>query len=176
MKGLMADRRYNTALLIGAGIYFGLRIGDTLQLRWDQIQSDQFIIKEGKTKKERTVDVHVNFLKLTKRVGGLRKISADHDGLVFVHQRSDGDRTKSISVTAANKRIRKAFASYGIESQNASSHTLRKTFGRRIYENNGRSEHALILLSHIFGHRDVGVTRRYIGLTQETISSAYLSL
>ena len=45
IKGLMADRRYNTALLIGAGIYFGMRIGDLLQLRWDQIQSDQFIIK-----------------------------------------------------------------------------------------------------------------------------------
>ena len=30
VKGLMADRRYNTALLIGAGIYFGLRIGDIL--------------------------------------------------------------------------------------------------------------------------------------------------
>jgi hypothetical protein len=30
IKGLMADRRYNTALLIGAGIYFGLRIGDIL--------------------------------------------------------------------------------------------------------------------------------------------------
>ena len=172
----MADRRYNTALLIGAGIYFGLRIGDILQLRWDQIQADQFVIKEGKTGKERTVDVHANFLKLARRVGGQLKISADHPGLVFVHQRSDGDPNKPISVTAANKRIRKAFATYGIESQNASSHTLRKTFGRRIYENNGRSEHALILLSHIFGHRDIGVTRRYIGLTQETISSAYLSL
>ena len=176
IKGLVADRRYNTALLIGAGIYFGLRIGDLLQLRWDQIQADQFIIQEGKTGKERTVDVHGNFLKLARRVGGQLKISSDHSGLVFVHQRSDGNREKSISVTAANKRIRKAFATYGIDAQNASSHTLRKTFGRRIYENNGRSEHALILLSQIFGHRDIGVTRRYIGLTRETITNAYLSL
>jgi hypothetical protein len=30
IKGLMADRRYNTALLIGTGIYFCLRIGDIL--------------------------------------------------------------------------------------------------------------------------------------------------
>ena len=30
IKSLIADRRYNTALLIGAGIYFGLRIGDIL--------------------------------------------------------------------------------------------------------------------------------------------------
>ena len=29
----MADRRYNTALLIGAGINFGLRISDIFQLR-----------------------------------------------------------------------------------------------------------------------------------------------
>ena len=65
----MADHRYNTALLIGAGIYFGLRIGDILQLRWDQIQSDQFVVKEGKTGKERMVDMHGNFLKLARRVG-----------------------------------------------------------------------------------------------------------
>ena len=94
------------------------------------------------------------------------KISADHPGLIFAHQRSDGDREKPISVTAAREPIRTAFATYGIDSQNASSHTLRKTFGRRIYENNGQSEHALILLSHIFGHRNIGVTLRYIGQTQ----------
>ena len=40
IKGLMADLNYNTALLVAAGIYFGPRIGDTLQLRWDQIRSD----------------------------------------------------------------------------------------------------------------------------------------
>ena len=121
------------------------------------------------------VDCPISERRPTK-AGVQLKISADHPGLVFVHQRSDGDPHKPISVTAANKRIRKAFATYEIESQNASSHTLQKTFGRRIYENNGRSEHALILRCHIFGHRDIGVTRRYIGLTQETISSAYLSL
>ena len=176
IKGLMTDHNYNTALLVAAGIYFGLRIGDTLQLRWAQIRSDQFLVMEGKTKKERVVDVHGNFLKLAKRVGGLERIPADHDGLVFIHQRKDGDRSRAISVTAANKRIRKAFATYGIEAQNPSSHTLRKTFGRRVYDNNGRSEHSFVLLSHIFGHRDISVTRRYIGLTQETISSAYLSL
>ena len=176
IKGLMADRRYNTALLIGAGIYFGLRLGDILQLRWNQIQADQFIIKEEKTGKERTFDAHSNFLKLARSVGGQLKISADHSGLVFVHQRSASNREKAISVTVANKRIRTAFTTYGVDSQNASSHTLRKTFGRRTYKNSEQSEHALILVSHIFGHRDIGMTRRYIGLTQETISNAYLSL
>ncbi|MBB4077969.1 integrase [Lewinella aquimaris] len=76
------NHRYNSALLIGAGIYLGLRIWDILQLRWDQIQADQFLIKGGKTGKERTVDVHGNFLKLARRVGGALQTSAEYPGLV----------------------------------------------------------------------------------------------
>ena len=72
-------------------------------------------------------------------------------------------------MTAANKRIRTPLTIYGIDSQSASSHILHKTFGQRIYRNNGQSEHLLILLSHIFEHRD-------ISLTQETVFGAYLSL
>ncbi|WP_420459589.1 hypothetical protein [Neolewinella sp.] len=48
----MADYWYMTALLIGAGIYFGFRLGYILQLRWDQIQFEQTIIQEGNTEKE----------------------------------------------------------------------------------------------------------------------------
>lgn len=172
----MNDERYNTALMLAAGIYFGLRIGDILKLTWDQILSESFTINEGKTKKERKIDVHRDFLKLARKVVRLCHISDGDDQLVFTHQRRDGNPNKPISVVAANKRIKRAFEDYGIEAQNPSSHTLRKTFGQRVYENNRKSEAALILLSKIFGHKDISTTRAYIGLTQEKITNAYLSL
>ncbi len=170
------DGKYNTALLLASGFYFGLRVGDILKLTWNQILSERFIIEEGKTKKERMIDVHKDYQKLTQRVAKHYKIEESNKRPVFTHQRRDGDPEKSISRTAANKRIRKAFEDYGIKTQNPSSHTLRKTFGLRVYENNGRTEDALILLSKIFGHKDIATTRAYIGLTQERITNAYLSL
>jgi len=172
----MEDEKYNTALMLASGIYFGLRIGDILQLTWQQILSDHFAITEGKTQKVRKIDVHKDFKKLASRVGRLCNISEGEDRLVFTHQRSDGNQERPITVVAANKRIKRAFEEYGIETQNPSSHTLRKTFGRRVYENNHKSEAALVLLSQIFGHRDISTTRRYIGLTQEKIANGYLSL
>lgn len=52
-----------------------------------------------------------------------------------------------LTVMGANIRIKETLEEYGVKTQNSSSHCLRKTFARRVYEANGRSEDALILLS-----------------------------
>lgn len=175
IKALTSDQDYNTALLFASGFYFGLRISDILSLTWEQITSPSFTHIEKKTGKRREITVHRDFTKLVKRA--LKEIpSPDLESFVFVAQLPHLRQDRHISIFAANKRIKKAFDRYGINAQNASSHTLRKTFGRRVYESNDKSESALILLSKIFNHRDISTTRKYIGLTQEQISNAYLSL
>jgi integrase len=174
IKGLMHDRKHNTALLFASGFYFGLRIGDILRLTWEQITGEQLTITEQKTGKVRSITMHKDYQRLVNDI--LSEKRRKPSGFVFVHQRADGRKDKPISITAANKRIKRAFQEYGIQTANPSSHTLRKTFGRRVYENNSQSEAALILLSQIFNHRDVSTTRRYIGLTREKIENAYLSL
>lgn len=103
-------------------------------------------------------------------------INIDPNTLIFTYQRKDGDPSKSISVVAANKRIKKLFKEYDIQCKNLSSHTLRKTFGLRVYEIYNRCEDALVLLSQIFNHANISITRRYIGLTERRIKNAYLSL
>lgn len=175
IKALMSDADYNTALLFAAGFYFGLRISDILSLTWGQILSPSFEITEQKTGKRREITVHRQFRKLVKQITD--RVGYPHKkDFVFTAQRRGMRKDRPISIIAANKRIKKAFDQYGISAQNPSSHTLRKTFGRRVYENNNKSEAALILLSKIFNHRDTATTRRYIGITQEQISNAYLSL
>jgi integrase len=57
-----------------------------------------------------------------------------------------------------------------------SSHSLRKSFARRVYQNQNESENSLVLLSDIFGHSSISIRRRYLGIRQETISNVYLSL
>jgi integrase len=171
LKCLELEENYNTLLLFSFGFYFGLRIGDILSLRWSDIIGKQsFSIREQKTKKIRKVPIHSE----VQRLIGLT-FDNDQDLTEYIFTRN-GNGGKAISVTAANKRIRTTFERYGIETQNPSSHTLRKTFGRRIYEINGKSEDALVLLSDIFNHANVKVTRRYIGLTEERKTKAYLSM
>lgn len=172
----MNDKDYNTALLFAAGFYFGLRISDILNLTWSQISADEFTIIEQKTGKLREITVHKHYRKLVQTVLNSLDVAPDPRSFVFVAQRKRMNKNRPISVVAANKRIKKSFERYGIQTKNPSSHTLRKTFGRRVYENNNKSEAALILLSKIFNHRDISTTRKYIGITSEQIQNAYLSL
>jgi len=57
-----------------------------------------------------------------------------------------------------------------------SSHSLRKSFGRRVWENDGESERSLIYLSEIFNHSSIQMTRIYLGIRQEELNEVYLSL
>lgn len=99
------DKKYNTTLMLGTGIYFGLRIGDILKLTWSQILSENFIIIESKTKKSRKIDVHKDYSKIVRKVARLCQIDEEDEQLVFTHQRSNGDQSRAISVVAANKLI-----------------------------------------------------------------------
>ena len=178
LKCLIADKEYNTALMCAAGFYFGLRIGDILQLRWLDIEKQSFSILEQKTGKQRNIKVHNDFAAIREKVFNNipdHRKPAQKD-FVFISQEPKGDRKKPISRQAANKRFKKALERYGIETTNPSSHTLRKTFGRRVWNRNGKSEAALVLLGEIFNHRSITVTRKYLGITADEIAQAYVSL
>lgn len=64
---------------------------------------------------------------------------------------------------------------YGLKSvKNFSTHSLRKTFGRHIYENvsiNG--ELALVMLSELFNHSNIAITKRYLGIRKDEIMGCY---
>jgi integrase len=62
------------------------------------------------------------------------------------------------------------------KNENISTHSLRKTFGRRVYDMNNQSEHALTLLSDIFSHSNIQITRIYLGLKQEEFNDVYVNL
>jgi len=58
-----------------------------------------------------------------------------------------------------------------------STHSLRKTFGRKLVDSAGaESEMALIKLSEIFNHSSPAITRHYLGLRQEEIGEVYEGL
>lgn len=59
IRKLYKDGNYNMSLLIALGCFFGLRIGDILSLRWNQIlNTSEFTIIEKKTGKKRTIRIN----------------------------------------------------------------------------------------------------------------------
>lgn len=75
-----------------------------------------------------------------------------------------------------NRILKKLRDRYHLPITRISTHTLRKTFGKYVYEKEGMTESALVLLSKIFDHSSVAITRRYIGLSQEKINDVYASI
>jgi len=158
-------------LLLAIGFYTGLRISDILHLTWLTISEDYWQIKAKKTGKIQQVEVNPKLRKIIKQT--IQYIDLDdYSNFIFIGLRGKSTG-KPIAVWSANHMIKKIFDRYDIQTANPSSHTLRKTFGRRVYEHNGRTEDALILLSKMFSHRSIQETREYIGLTSERIRSMY---
>ena len=58
--------------------------------------------------------------------------------------------------------------------KNFSCHSLRKTFGRQVYNmNSDNAELALIKLMELFNHSSVAITKRYLGLRRDEILGCY---
>ena len=63
---------------------------------------------------------------------------------------------------------------YKLKIKNFSCHSLRKTFGRQVYNmNSDNAELALVKLMELFNHSSVAITKRYLGLRQEEILQTY---
>jgi len=172
---LYDDGYYRDCLLISSGCFLGLRISDLLILRWRDLLEDEFTITEKKTGKERKLRVNSE---LHKTAVACRKALGhpSEDSYIFV---AEG---KNVPITrqAVDLSLKRMKVSYRIKSAKVfSSHSLRKTFGRRVWLNecdNGRGEQALVLLCDVFGHANVATTKRYLGIRQDEILSVYDSL
>jgi integrase len=177
VAALETEAQNNVALMIATQMYFGLRIGDVLKLTWGEVRQAAFTVYEGKTGKPRTITVHPEFAAVRDRYLATFYVECRPAGDQPIFTGTRGPRTGSpISVRAANDRFSAALKRHGITTANASTHTLRKTFARRVWESSGENEAALVLLSDILNHSSIAITRRYLGITGEEIAGAYLSL
>lgn len=172
VQKLYRDGNYRMSLLIGCGAFFGLRISDLRELTWSQLlDSETITLNETKTGKRRTIKVNENY----------RKHILDCYNALGIKDRSEKaflSRKGTIySVQQVNRLLKDIKARYGLKVDHFSTHSLRKTFGRRVVEQAGtQSEMALIKLSEIFNHASPMVTRRYLGLRTQELNEVYDSL
>lgn len=171
---LHKDGKLRDYLFIASGCYLGLRVGDLCNLKWsDVLNKDEIYITEGKTKKRRKLTVNSNLKEVFKTVVNSRVREGRFNEGDYLFANRWG---RKITIQYLNRRLHSIFDKYHIRVQNGSTHTLRKTFGKKIYEMNGQSESSLIQLSLIFSHNSIATTKRYIGITDKQIADVYLNL
>ena len=169
IRKLAKDENYKMSLLIALGCFTGLRISDILALRWEQILStEEFTIIEKKTGKKRVLRLNPQLqqhirecYEQIKPISVKSPILVSQKGSVFTIQR----------INVILKEIKRK---YRLKVKNFSCHSLRKTFGRQVYNmNSENSELALVKLMELFNHSSLAITKRYLGLRQEEILQTY---
>ena len=167
---LFRDGDYRMSLLVGCGIFFGLRISDTLRLTWSMLlEGNSFEIIEKKTQKRREVRINANFQKHIQDCFNALKIE-DTSQFCFISRKK-----RVFSIQRINVLLKDIKKRYNLKNvKNISTHSCRKTFGRHIYEcANENGEMALIMLSELFNHSNISITKRYLGLRREELLRCY---
>jgi len=171
VRRLYKDGNYRISLLIGIGAFTGLRISDILSLRGKMVLGDSFKLVEKKTGKVREVKINKGFrghIQDCFRMLGIENV----DEPCFISRKNS-----VYSVQRVNVILKEVKEKYNVKISHFSTHSLRKTFGRRVVEMAGeRSEMALIKLAELFNHSTPQITRRYLGLRREELLEVYEEL
>lgn len=169
VRKLYRDGDYRMSLLIGCGSFFGLRISDLLSLTWSQLlDGDKFTIYEKKTGKRRVVKVNKGFQKHIKACYDALHIE-NEDEKCFLSRKKMVYSTQRVNILF--KQIKER---YNLKIDHFSTHSLRKTFGRKIYQSAGSdAPMALARLQNLYGHSSPKISLIYLGITQNELESTY---
>ena len=174
VRKLFRNGDYRMSLFIGCGIFFGLRVSDLLTLSWNQILSgDEFVIFEKKTDKRRVIRINEGFKAHIADCYQALRIK-DINEPCFLNRYGS-----VLSLQMINRNLKAIKVKYQLKIENFSTHSLRKTWARQVYENEnsqGRGDMALLKLSEIMNHSCPSITRRYIGLRQQELGEVYDNL
>ena len=169
IRRLYRDGHYRMSLLLGCGSFFGLRISDLLTLSWDMLlYEEQFTIREKKTGKRRVVKINHEFQRHINNCYRALKIEDDTEKC-FLSQKGS-----VYSIQRINSILKDIKKNYNLKIQNFSTHTMRKTFGRKVFESAGENANlALVRLSELFNHSNIAITKIYLGIRQEELLETY---
>ena len=169
IRNLYNDGNYKMSLLISFGSFWGLRISDILSLKYAQIKNhDEFTIIEKKTGKAREIKINAQLKRHIEDC--YEKIKPRTlDEFIFTSQKGSVYSIQRINVILKDLKVK-----YNLKIRNFSSHSLRKCFGREIFNRSAENaELAIVKLSQLFNHSNPSITRRYLGITQQELLNTY---
>ena len=169
VRKLYDNKNYRMSLLISLGAFWGLRISDILSLKWNDIYNkDEFQLIEKKTQKNRDIKINPQLKRhISDCYNIIRPLSLDE--FVFISQKGTVYSIQRINIILKDLKVK-----YDLKIKNFSSHSLRKCFGRTIFERSGENaELVIIKLSQLFNHSSTSITRRYLGISQKELMETY---
>jgi integrase len=169
IRNLYNEENYKMSLLISFGAFWGLRISDILSLKWEQVYNlDEFTLVERKTKKARDIKINSQLKRhIAECYQNINPRTLDE--FIFTSQKGTVFSIQRINVILKDMKIR-----YNLKIKNFSSHSLRKCFGREIFNRSGENaELAIVKLSQLFNHSSTSITRRYLGISQKELLETY---
>ena len=92
----------------------------------------------------------------------------------FIYHLSNFVKTRIYTPQRINVKLKLIKVRYGLKMGNISTHSLKKTFGRKVFEGAGeQAEVALVRLMELFNHSSVAITKRYLGIRQQELMATY---
>lgn len=160
VKNELLKDNYRNYLLFVLGINTGLRIGDMLKLKVENIRNQTHIIlreqKTGKSKKFFINSVLRNVL--DKYIANM----ADHE---YLFQSRNG-KNQPLSRSQSYRILNRAGEKVGLDS--IGCHSTHKTFGYHHY----KQHKDVALLQQLFNHSAPSVTLDYIGVNQDVMDNS----
>ena len=158
IKNYLSKKNKRDYILFLIAISTGLRIGDILKLRVEDVYNkNSILIKEQKTGKRQEIELSP---KLKREI---KKWCSSREGSEYLIKSRQG-LNSPITRYRAYQIIKEVADLHGLD--NIACHSTRKTFGRKYYDKYGDIEE----LRKYFNHSSSAVTLRYIGLEQEIIN------
>lgn len=150
--------------LITLGLNTALRIGDILQLKWNDVYlpkkncfKTHITVIEQKTNKENTILLNATVIQALKKYKSTLK-NFHIDNFIFLGQKNT---KQPISRIQAFRIIRQAVQDLDFQ-EHISCHSLRKTFGYQAW----KSGIEPAMLMNIYNHSSYQITKRYLGIDQ----------
>lgn len=180
VKGLLAlTSSIREQTLLTLGFCTGYRISELLSLKVSDVSTNGIIhshvtVKAAntKTKTGRSVLLNADAQKALRRLVDVIGTNANGQSPLFVSRKHDANgNLKAISRQQAHDLLKALFAKIG-EFGNVSTHTLRKTFAARIYEQTGKLEIVQIAL----GHKSINSTISYLAFGNDDLNRAIMGV
>lgn len=184
---LIQNKRWRDNMLFIVGINFGLRVSDLRELRFSSIINenltfkDTFPVFEKKTRNTRKKKKN-RYITINNAVCEAVRLYLEHTPDVCLSDymfRSESGRGKNVNsplTTMSIDRILKGIAEDLRLTMKVSTHTLRKTFAYHQMVMSDNDPRKLLLLQKMLNHSSVAQTLDYIGITEEEIHDAYMSM
>ena len=161
-KYFQKERNLQMSLLIELGFRTMLRYSDISRLKWiDVIGKDEIVLNELKTGKKRIIKIGDVLKEILNK---FYILNGEPNETIYLF---------SYSLRHTNRLLQFAARYVGIRKKNVSTHSLRKSGARFIWEENNKTDDIFLKISMILNHSNTSISRRYLGITREEISDVY---